>query len=365
MILNHLAQCHLGAQLCLCIFWYWGSNSEFLWWQRSINDAKNETFLPLFLWSLLSCFWLSSAAMAGFCQFFPLFLHCRLCIWIFSCLRHRNESVHKTAMSFSICPFCSNVILMRFVASSFLPWSRAFIGINNTIIFRLAFPNVAVGFSTALYRFFARPCCWHWNFQLSASGFHRELEFFVVWLSEEYSSQFSGIVKPWFLDSPSLFGFPFCCIRHMLPHIWLYIVGSWGCLFPRQSQDHVYHSSDLSLNIRNLVKPVHASDNSFSIHVPVINLFFQQYVQWCLCWSGNVDLLHRNRKWFCFRHVQFYSGFHVMAISEISRNNRPEVIFCFSTVPRWVILKRGWRREFVWFSSENLLFLSSFRTIPD
>ena len=36
----------------------------------------------------------------------------------------------------------------------------------------------------------ARHCCWHRSFQLSTSGFQCELEFFVFWFNEEYSSQF-------------------------------------------------------------------------------------------------------------------------------------------------------------------------------
>ena len=76
-----------------------------------------------------------------FLQFFPFFLHYRLCIWNFLCLRHRNELVHKTMMSYRIRPFSSDVILMRFMSSSFWPWSRAFVGIDNTSAFCLAFPN--------------------------------------------------------------------------------------------------------------------------------------------------------------------------------------------------------------------------------
>ena len=67
------------------------------------------------------------------------------------------------------------------------------------------FPYIAVGFSTALHRYFAKHCCWHRNFQLSSSGSHCELDFFIVWFNEEYSSQMSGIVELWFLDRPSLF----------------------------------------------------------------------------------------------------------------------------------------------------------------
>ena len=47
-------------------------------------------------------------------------------------------------MSHRIHPFCSDVILMRFVSSSFQPWSRALVGINNTSVFCLAFSNIAV-----------------------------------------------------------------------------------------------------------------------------------------------------------------------------------------------------------------------------
>ena len=92
-------------------------------------------------------------------------------------------------------------------------------------------------------------------------------------------------------------------------------------------------------------------------------MFFQQYIKWRVSGSGDVDVLHQNRKCF-FRHVHFDSGFHVMAINEISRN-RPENILGFRNISCWVILKRVWTREFVWFSSKNFLFLSSFRMIPD
>ena len=115
--------------------------------------------------------------------------------------------MNKTGMSYRCRPFCSDMILMRFVSSSFQLWSRAFLGINNTSVFCLVFFNIAVGFSTALYRYFARHCCWHRNFQLSPSGFHCELEFFIVWFNKEQSSQLSGIVELRFFDGPSLFCF--------------------------------------------------------------------------------------------------------------------------------------------------------------
>ena len=74
----------------------------------------------------------------NFLQFFPVFLFCRLCIWTFSCLKHRNKIMHHVPMTQWIHSFCIDVILMRFVSSSFSPWSRAFVGINNTSVFRLS-----------------------------------------------------------------------------------------------------------------------------------------------------------------------------------------------------------------------------------
>ena len=92
------------------------------------------------------------------------------------------------------------------------------------------------GFPSALYRYFARHCCWHRNFQHSPSGFHSELEFFVVWFNEEYFPQLSGIVELWFLDSPSLLGFLFRCIRHMRPQILaIHCQVFSGCMFPCKS----------------------------------------------------------------------------------------------------------------------------------
>ena len=74
-------------------FWYWGSNSKFLRWQMSINDAK-WTFLPWFLASSITfffCFWLSSAAMPVSFPIFPFLFHCSRRIQNFWCLRHRNK----------------------------------------------------------------------------------------------------------------------------------------------------------------------------------------------------------------------------------------------------------------------------------
>ena len=52
--------------------------------------------------------------------------------------------MNKTVVSQRIHPFCSDVILMRCVSSSFSPWSRAFVGINITSVFCHAFLNISV-----------------------------------------------------------------------------------------------------------------------------------------------------------------------------------------------------------------------------
>ena len=70
----------------------------------------------------------------------------------------------------------------------------------------------------------------------STSGFDCELEFFIVWLNQECSSQLSGIVEFWFLDDPSLFcSFFFLAIGHTRPHIWPYVVRTRSILFSCKS----------------------------------------------------------------------------------------------------------------------------------
>ena len=211
--------------------------------------------------------------------------------------------------------------------------------------FCLAFPNIAVGFSTALYRYFARHCCWHRNFQLSPSGFHCELDFFVVWFNEEYSSQLSGIVELWFLDSHLCFAFFFAasdiCFhksghtssgREVVCFLVSLRTGPW-CI----------RLVAFLVNKTNLVKVVHAYDNSSSLsicssHHPIGLSIPTIHSKWRMSGSGKVDVLHRNSKWFFPRQVQFVSGFHVMAINEISRD-RPEAIFIFLIIQRCVFLK--------------------------
>ena len=81
---------------------------------------------------------------------------------------------------------------------------------------------------------FSRHCCWRRNFQHSTSGFHGTFQFFIIWFNEEYTYHVIVCHYRTMIH--------FCCAllcvslhQNMLLQIWLYIVGSWGCLFPRKS----------------------------------------------------------------------------------------------------------------------------------
>ena len=52
-----------------------------------------------------------------------------------------------------------------------------------------------------------------------------------------------------------------------------------------------------------------------------INMFFQQYIQWCSRNPGHVDILQWDRKWFFSRGTySLTSGFHVMTVNNIASN---------------------------------------------
>ena len=51
------------------------------------------------------------------------------------------------------------------------------------------------------------------------------LKFFIIWFNEEDTTQSSGIID-WFHNSILLFHCAFRCIKHMLPNIQQFIVGS-------------------------------------------------------------------------------------------------------------------------------------------
>ena len=109
--------------------------------------------------------------------------------------------------------FCSSVIFVIPVRHTFQSYPREFGGIDNTSIVGLVFPNIAAGFSTAIYWCFTRHCCWHRNFQLSTSIFHGMFKFFIIWFNEENTTLSSGIIELRFLDGPSLLYFAFSLHR--------------------------------------------------------------------------------------------------------------------------------------------------------
>ena len=90
MILNHLSQCHLVIQLCLCAFEILAPTLKFFEMTK-IHTNANVLFslLSLFHRSPLFCFQLSSAVMPVFFQFSPFFSSAALRIRYFHCLKQR------------------------------------------------------------------------------------------------------------------------------------------------------------------------------------------------------------------------------------------------------------------------------------
>ena len=154
---------------------------------------------------------------------------------------------------------------MRFVSSSFWPWSRALVGINNSSVFRVTFPNIAEDFTTVFCLFFARHCCWHRKFQLSTSSFHCELEFFVVWSMKNIPVNCLALSSFGFSRAHLCFAF-FIAASDINFHMSGHTLSGREvvCFLVSLPPDHVYPSGGLSFNKMNLVKLVHASDNSLS-----------------------------------------------------------------------------------------------------
>ena len=184
--------------------------------KRSINDTK-WTFLSSFLASSITSFFVSDFRLLP-CRyslkFYPFFFLWCLCIWNFfeawsiginmcSKLSRLSEFIPFAEMwsSWYLCGTPSNRILKDSSASTI----QAFLV--------LSFPKTAAGFAAAIYWCFTRHCCWHRNFQLSTSV--------VVWHYRALVSQLTTL--------PSL------CFSLHHTYIWPWIVGSWGCLFPRKS----------------------------------------------------------------------------------------------------------------------------------
>ena len=172
-----------------------------------------------------------------FLKFFPLFYHCCLCHSEFSlhdasewiceqdCNDSENSSIFQRCDLGDVC-----VLLLLALVSCFRRHQH------------LRFPILRWGLPTDLYRYFARHCCWHRNFQLSTSGSDCELEFFIVWLA--------------FFLAASDINFHFAVHTSSGREVFRFFVS----LPP----DHIYPSGGLSFCRTNLVKPVQASDSSFS-----------------------------------------------------------------------------------------------------
>ena len=113
---------------------------------------------------------------------------------------------------------------------------------------------------------FTRHCCWHRNFQLFTGVFHG-----TFWILH-HLVQWKKIPRN--LLALSGFGFSmihFCfALRFDASDICFHISGHTlsglevVCFLVNLLSDHVYPSGGLSFNKMNLVKPVHASDNSLS-----------------------------------------------------------------------------------------------------
>ena len=167
-------------------------------------------------------------------QVFPFFLHCCLYVCHSKCLRHWNELVNKTVISQRFLLFSNDVILMRFcvLLLAFVSCSRrhqqqAYSVLRFPILLRVSpmlFLRILQGITAGI----------------GTSNFLRQA-FIVSLNSSTYgsmkntSTQLSGIVVLWFLDSPSLFCFLFRCIGLKFPYIWPYIDRTRSYLFPCKS----------------------------------------------------------------------------------------------------------------------------------
>ena len=206
--------------------------------------------------------------MPEFSSFFTFFLHGCLCIWIFHCLRHRNEFVNKTNMSYRIRLLCSDVILMSFCVPSSL---------GLVLSSALAFSNIAVDSHPLLLIGILQSIA----AGIGTSNFLRAA--FIMCLN----SSSSGSMKYILLNCLALSIFDFSMAHFCFAFffaasdICLHISGhiSSGrevdCFLASLSTQQVYPSGGLSFNRTNLVNPVHASDNFHSPSTfPVIfNIF--------------------------------------------------------------------------------------------
>ena len=166
MILDHLPQCHLAVPLCLCTFGTFGSNSEFLKMTKIHQWRKMNfsPFIPCFIDHSFLFLTFVSCHAGIFSMFSHSFSTAAFASGNFQCLMHWNKFVHWIVATEWIYSFCCNMILMIPTRSSFQSNFRGLVSFDKTSMFRLAFPNTAVGFPTAALWCPARHCPWHRNF---------------------------------------------------------------------------------------------------------------------------------------------------------------------------------------------------------
>ena len=165
--------------------------------------------------------------------------------------------------------FCSNVVFVIPVWHTFQSYSHRFVVIDNASLFGLAFPNTAAGSHAAICGVLQGSAA-----GIGISNFLRSFcmvfKFFIICFNEEdvIFWNYRALV---FSTAHSCFALLFdasdTCF-HISGHTLsgLEVV----CFLVSLDPKHVYPSGDLSFSKLNIVKPVHASDNSLSA------LLFQQ-----------------------------------------------------------------------------------------
>ena len=331
-------------------FWYWGSSSEFLRWQRSINDGK-WTFLHLFFASSITSYlfltFVSCHAkiFSSFSHYFStaafasgFFLMLEASEWI--CAQDCNDLLIKFihfAMMWSwwsLCPAPSSLGLVLSSASTIQAYFVLRVPILwwvSPLLFIGILQGIAAGIGTS-------------NFLRAA---------FIVSLNSSSVGSMKNIPLNCLVLSSFGFSIAHLCFTFFFTasEIHFHVSGHTSsgrevfCFLVSLLPDHVYPSSGLSFRRTKSCESCPCIwQFYFSIHVPVIvSMFLHEYIQGCMSRSGNVDVLQRIRKWFFSWHVQFDSGFNVMTINEFSCNS-PEVIFSFLIIPRWAVLKWSWRK---------------------
>ena len=155
-ILNNLSPCHLGVRLCLCTFEIEALTS--ILEMTKIRQRRKINFSACFFDHLL--------LVPDFCQ-----LPCRYFLKFFPIIFPLLPLHSVFQMLDASDSFCSDVIFVIPVRYSFESYSHSFVGINNTSILGLVFPNIAASCPAAIYWCFTRHCCWHRNFQHLTSVF--------------------------------------------------------------------------------------------------------------------------------------------------------------------------------------------------